>query len=317
MLKFKSGSPPVRAASGFFLAVTKVLLISACAAGNTAQAAEDLSSPPITTAKAWVIADGSTGQVLAGHKPDEKLKSASTTKIMCARVVLELAKLDSNILDEVVTISKLADATDGSTAGVQAGERISVRDGLRGLMLVSGNDMGNALAEHFNARLRPPGEETPATVRASAFRTRCNFIAEMNREAARLGMTGTVYRMPYVDGGTDADRTTTARDLATLTHAAMKDPVFCEIVKTARYPCKVGTPKGKIRLLQWENTNQLLKLGGYDGVKTGMTNAAGYCLVASGEQDGVRLVVVVMGTVDENVRFAEARNLFRWWWGRR
>ena len=281
-------------------------------------AAEDLSTPPITTAKAWVIADGNTGEVLASHQPDEKLKSASTTKAMCAHVVLELAKNDPAVLDEMVTISKLADATAGSTAGVKAGEKISVRDGLRALMLPSGNDMGNALAEHFHARLQPPGGETPDSVKTAGYRTRCNFIAEMNREATRLGMKNTVYRQSYGDGGEDKDKTTTARDLVTLAVAAMKNPAFCEIVRTQKYTGKVLLPgtSGKTRDITWENSNLLLKLGAYDGVKTGMTNLAGYCLIARGEQNGMRLIVTMLGAPTEEVRYAEVRNLFRWWWGR-
>jgi D-alanyl-D-alanine carboxypeptidase (penicillin-binding protein 5/6) len=282
-------------------------------------AAEDLSAPPITTAKAWVVADGNTGEVLASHQPDEKLKSASTTKAMCAHVVLELAKKDPAVLDEMVTISKLADATAGSTAGVKAGEKISVRDGLRALMLPSGNDMGNAFAEHFHARLQPPGKETPDSAKTAGFRTRCNFIAEMNREAIRLGMKNTVYRQSYGDGGEDSDRTTTARDLVILAIAAMKDPAFAEVVKTQKYTGKVLLPGSttKTRAITWENSNQLLKLGGYDGVKTGMTNLAGYCLIARGEQNGVRLIVTILGAPSEEVRYAEVRNLFRWWWGKK
>ncbi|RBP46117.1 D-alanyl-D-alanine carboxypeptidase (penicillin-binding protein 5/6) [Roseimicrobium gellanilyticum] len=279
-------------------------------------AAEDLATPPITTAKAWVIADGNTGEVLASHQPDEKLKSASTTKAMCAHVVLGLAKKDPAVLDEMVTISKLADATAGSTAGVKAGEKISVRDGLRGLMLPSGNDMGNAFAEHFHARLQPPGKETPDSVKTPGFRTRCNFIAEMNREAIRLGMKNTVYRQSYGDGGEDKDPTTTARDLVILAIAAMKDPAFAEVVKTQKYTGKVLLPGSttKTRDITWENSNQLLKLGGYDGVKTGMTNQAGYCLIARGEQNGMPLIVTILGAPSEEVRYAEVRNLFRWWW---
>lgn len=122
---------------------------------------EDLTAPPITTSKAWAIADGKTGELIASHQPDEPLKSASTTKVMCAFVILELAKQIPAALDEVVTISKLADDTPGSTADLHAGEKVTVRDGLYGMLLPSGNDMGNAFAEHFNERLAPPGKDAP------------------------------------------------------------------------------------------------------------------------------------------------------------
>ncbi|MDZ4288491.1 MAG: hypothetical protein U0984_11065 [Prosthecobacter sp.] len=277
-------------------------------------AAEDLSAPPVTTARAWAIADGGAGKIIASEHGNEPQKSASTTKIMGALVVLNLAQYDPAVLDEMVTISKLADATEGSTAEVKAGEKISVREGLYGLLLPSGNDMGNALAEHLNARLQPPGKESPAKLAESAYRTRRNFIAEMNRMATRLGMHNTCYRLPYGDGGTADDRTTTAEDLVLLAHEAMKNPLFRAIVKTTEYTGKVRLPKGGTRSLHWENTNLLLKLGAYDGIKTGKTPSARFCLVARGEHEGRLLIVVVLGAASDESRFADARNLFRWAW---
>ncbi len=277
-------------------------------------AAEDLSAPPITTSKAWAVADGKTGALIASLQADEPLKAASTTKVMCAHVILELAKLNPAVLNEMVTISKLADATSGSTADVRAGEKVTVREGLYGMLLPSGNDMGNAFAEHFNERLTPPGKDAPATILKPEYKTRRNFIAEMNRAAARLGMKHTIYRQSYGDGGTDADRTTTARDLLTLGHAAMQDALFREIVKTQDHAGKVLKPDGTERVAAWKNSNKLLALGDYDGVKTGMTNSAGHCLLASGQKDGVPLMVVILGGISDEARFAEARNLFRWQW---
>lgn len=279
------------------------------------RAAEDLAGPPITTCKAWAVADGKTGQVLAAFNADEPLKSASTTKAMCAHVVLELAKNNPAVLDEVVTISKLADDTPGSTAEVKAGEKLTARDSLYGMLLPSGNDLGNALAEHFNARLGPPGIDAPASILKPEYRTRSRFIAEMNHAATRLGMTRTVYRQSFGDGGTDADRTTTASDLLKLGHAAMQNPLFREIVNTQQHTGKIILPSGKHRSQEWKNSNKLLALGGYDGIKTGMTNSAGYCLLARGEQNGVTLMVAVLGGVTEETRYADVRNLFRWQWG--
>jgi serine-type D-Ala-D-Ala carboxypeptidase (penicillin-binding protein 5/6) len=272
------------------------------------EAKEDLNAPPVTTSPVWAIAEGATGQVIASQNGDEPVKAASTTKTMCALVVLELAKKDPQVLDEQITFSKLADSTEGSTAGIKAGEKISVRDGLYALMLPSGNDMGNAFAEHFNKRLQLPGAETPASVSMEKYGTRRNFVAEMNRTAARLAMTNTHYRIPFGDGGTDADRTTTAHDLLKLGQEAMKNPLFQTLVKA------VSTADGKSREITWENTNKLLTLGNYDGIKTGQTNTAGNCLLATGEHEGRRLYVVVLGATTEPGRFADTRNLFRWAW---
>lgn len=276
-------------------------------------AAEDLATPPVTTCKAWAIADGRTGQLIASHNENEPLKSASTTKAMCAHVVLELARQNPAVLDEVITVSKLADATSGSTAEVHAGEKLTVRDALYGMLLPSGNDLGVALGEHFNARLDPPGQETPKPL-PQPFRARSRFIAQMNRAAARLGMTHTIYRETYGDGGTDADRTTSARDLLLLGHAAMQDPLFREIVKTQQHTGKIHQPKGKQRSITWKNSNKLLPLGDYHGIKTGMTNAAGYCLLAQGEKNGTLLRIVVLGGLTDETRYADTRNLFRWRW---
>ncbi len=279
-------------------------------------AGEDLDGPPIVTAQSWLIADADSGAALWSHLPEEPRKAASTTKMMCAFVVLELAKADPAVLDEWVSISKLADNTEGSTADLVEGEQIRVRDGLYALMLPSGNDMGNAFAEHFHPRLPPPGDETPEGAKTSASATRMNFVAEMNRTAQRLGMTGTSYRIAFGDGGTSEDRTTTARDLLTLALEARKHPLFREVVATATKTARIRQADGSERDAEWKNTNLLLEVGGYDGIKTGTTPSAGRCLVASGTHAGKSLIVITLGSTSDEGRFADSRNLFRWAWAR-
>lgn len=281
---------------------------------TVARAQENLADPPVTTSKAWAVADGQTGEIIASHQLDQPLKAASTTKVMCAYVIFELAKQNPAVLDEVVTISKLADDTPGSTADLHAGEKVTVRDGLYGMLLPSGNDIGNAFAEHFSPRLDPPGKDAPPSIRKPEYNTRRNFIAEMNRAAARLGMKHTIYRQSYGDGGTDTDRTTTARDLLTLGRAAMQHALFREMVKTKTYTGKARMPDGTERDADWKNSNALLALGDYDGIKTGLTNSAGHCLLASGTKNGVSLMVVILGGITDEARYADARNLFRWRW---
>jgi D-alanyl-D-alanine carboxypeptidase (penicillin-binding protein 5/6) len=301
-----------------FPSIVKRAALATCLSvtGIALHAKEDLTAPPATTSHAWAIAEGATGKIIASENGDEPVKAASTTKVMCATVVLQLAQKDPAVLDEKVTFSKLADSTEGSTCEIKAGEKISVRDGLYAMLLPSGNDMGNAFAEHFNKRLQPPGAETPASVSVEKYGTRRNFIAEMNRTAAKFGLKNTHYRLPYGDGGTEKDRTTTAHDLIKLGQEAMKNPVFQTVVKTVKYSAKVTKPDGSEREGSWENTNKLLTLGTYDGIKTGQTNAAGYCLLATGEREGRRLYVVVLGATTEPARFADTRNLFRWAWAR-
>lgn len=285
---------------------------------RAAPVGEDLTSPPLVTAKAWAIADGRTGELLWGHNADEPRKAASTTKMMCAYVILLQAEEEPALLNERVTFSKLADDTPGSTADIKVGESVSVRDCLRGLLLPSGNDAGNALAEHFNARFAPPDAALLAKgLDAAALATRVNFIAEMNRTARRIGLAQTTYRSSYGDGGTEADRTTTARDLTRVAWHAMQLPQFREIVGARAYEGDVLQPDGRTRRARWENTNQLLGLElGYDGVKTGTTTQAGQCLVARGRRGDDLLIIVVLGSATD-ARFVDARNLFRWAWAKR
>jgi D-alanyl-D-alanine carboxypeptidase (penicillin-binding protein 5/6) len=270
---------------------------------------DPLDGPPFVTAKAWVVADGRTGDVLRGVREDEPLPMASTTKIMTALVALRLAEADPKVLDEVVTFSERADRTVGSTSGVRAGERLPVRELLYGLLLPSGNDAAVAIAEHLGGRLDPPGdrpEESDPLPR---------FVAEMNRVADELGLRATRFANPH---GLPAEgHHASARDLARLAATALADPRFADCVATARRGCTLTDPEGRRRDVVWTNTNRLLRTEGYDGVKTGTTTAAGACLVASGRRGDDRVIVVVLGSGSSDGRYADARNLFRWAWQRR
>src|SRR4029078_139632 len=149
---------------------------------------EDLKGLPAISAAVWAIADGKTGNVLWGQREDEPRKTASTTKMMCAYTVLLLAEKEPAILDEWMTISELSGTTGGTTAALKPGERVQAKDCLYGLLLPSGNDAGNALAEHFHARLEPPDEAMLQFGLADPkLDTRKNFVAEMNRVARRVG----------------------------------------------------------------------------------------------------------------------------------
>jgi D-alanyl-D-alanine carboxypeptidase (penicillin-binding protein 5/6) len=291
----------------------RVLLAAALVAGLTsaparAQAparkapAERLDGPPHVTAKAWAVADGKTGKLLGGANEAEPRAIASTTKVMTAWVVLRLASDDPTVLDEVVTFSERADKTTGSSAKLNAGETLPVRELLYGLLLPSGNDASVALAEHFGPRLGH--DEDPVK----------SFVAEMNRRAKELKLAETTYRDT---SGLTADNRSSARDLLTLTRHALKDKRFREYVGTDRHECAVVGPDGAKRTVVWENTNKLLEVEGYDGVKTGTTTAAGCCLIASGRRGSDHLLVVVLGSTSTDGRYADARNLFRWAWRQR
>jgi D-alanyl-D-alanine carboxypeptidase (penicillin-binding protein 5/6) len=269
-------------------------------------APERLDAPPLVTAKAWAVADGKTGKLLYGGREAEPLAIASTTKIMTARVVLRLAAEDAKVLDETLTVSAKAAGTTGSSAKIKAGEKYRVGDLLYGLLLPSGNDAAVAFAEHFGPRLagKEEGKEPEAVA---------TFVAAMNREAKALKLGETKYLDPHGLGRNESS----ARDLAVLAARTLEDKHFRAIVTTRRHRGEAIGPDGEKRAAVWENTNRLLGIEGYDGVKTGTTNAAGNCLVASGHHDGDHLIVVILGSTSADGRYVDARNLFRWAWRER
>lgn len=267
--------------------------------------ADRLDGPPVVSARAWAIADGKTGKLLWGHKQGEPRVIASITKVMTAWLVYLLALENPAILDEVVVISEKADKTGGSSAGVKAGEKYVVRDLLHGLMLPSGNDAAVALAEHFGSRFASDdtAKDDPHSL----------FVAEMNRKAKSLKMTKTKYYDPHGN----SKNTSTAAGVLRLTWHALQTPAFARCVGTATYKCEAIRPDGSKRQVIWKNTNRLLTIEGFDGVKTGTTGRAGACLVSSGWHGKDRLLVVVLGCTSNDSRYVDTRNLYRWAWRER
>jgi D-alanyl-D-alanine carboxypeptidase (penicillin-binding protein 5/6) len=237
--------------------------------------------PEIGTGSA-ILADLDSGQVLFQQTPDQRRPIASVTKIMTALLVLERSQLD-----EVVTVSPEAtyppDQAGLSALGLEAGERISVRDLVYALLLQSANDAAIALAEHVS------GSEP-------------RFEAAMNARARQLGMTDSRFRSP---NGLDDRGYSSARDLVTLTRAAYAtQPEFGRIAATKFH--EIPAPSGPPRSIQ--NRNVLLWLyPGAVGVKTGYTARAGFCVVAVAQRSGRRLVSVVLGSPGEP--FSDAATL--------
>lgn len=274
--------------------------------------ADELHGPPFVTCRAWAIADADTGELLWGENETAKLDIASTTKIMTAWLVIQLASADASVLDETMVFSRRADRTPGSTSGIRTGERITVREALYGLMLPSGNDAAVALAEHFGERL---SQLRKLSVRESGDDPLPLFVAAMNDEAERLEMLDTHFRNPH--GLTAADHVSSARDLLKLAAAAVSNELFLQYVSTRQRGCRVRGPDGYTRNVRWKNTNRLLGIEGYAGVKTGTTSAAGACLVSLSQRGDDRLLLVVLGSAASDARYADSRNLFRWAWNQR
>ena len=275
----------------------------------TRQPMDALDGPPFVSCDSWIIVDAADGKTVAGHEIATPLPFASTTKIMTAWLVVRLAEERPEVLDEVITMSPRGDETRGSTADLRAGESVSVREGLFGLLLPSGNDMSVALAEHFGARLVLPAEASATTAAADPLLL---FVTAMNAEAARLGMVNTHFSNPH--GLSEKSHVTTVSDLAILARTTLGSVLFRNYTSTRQRGTVVSGPGGYTRNVLWKNTNDLLATEGYDGIKTGTTDQAGACLVSTGERDGKRLIVIVLGSAASESRYTESRNLYRWGW---
>jgi serine-type D-Ala-D-Ala carboxypeptidase (penicillin-binding protein 5/6) len=260
-----------------------------------------LDHPPMVTCQAWAIGDGRSGELLWGHQADKAVHPASTTKIMTAYLIAEMADQTPEVLHEIVTFSANAASTIGSSCQLEAGEQVPVGELLYGLLLPSGNDASVALAEHFGGRALDISQNG-------------SFVAAMNAKAKQLDLKQTKFTNTH--GLTDEGHLSSAQDLLVLTARAMQLPEFRMRVAAKRRGCKVTSISGYERNVVWSNTNRLLEYEGVLGVKTGTTKAAGACLVAASERDGREWIVVVLGSASSESRYADAHNLLRWAWQR-
>jgi D-alanyl-D-alanine carboxypeptidase (penicillin-binding protein 5/6) len=245
--------------------------------------------PPSVVGSAWLLMDHATGQILAGENVDAQIDPASITKIMTSYVVSAEIAAGKLSRDDQVRISENAwrgggAGTDGSTSFLPLDSDQLLDDLLHGVIIQSGNDASIALAEHV------AGSEAA-------------FADLMNQYAARLGMRGTRYVNSH---GLPAEgHYTTARDVATLSQALIRD--FPE--DYAYYRLKEHTING----IKQHNRNSLLwRDASVDGIKTGHTSAAGWCLAASAEREGMRLISVVMGSTSEKQRADDNQALLNW-----
>lgn len=233
-----------------------------------------IPAPPEIGAKAYLLMDFNSGRVLAEKDADQRLEQASLTKIMTAYVVFtELAKGNLK-LDDMVTVSEKAWRTEGSRMFAQVGAQIPVESLLKGMIVQSGNDASVALAEHV------AGDEAV-------------FAQMMNQSAERLGMKNTHFKNSM--GLPDPDHYTTARDLAILTRAMIDEfPEYYKWHSIKEFLYNNIKQVNRNRLL-WRDPT-------VDGVKTGHTSTAGFCLVTSALRDNMRLIAVVLGTGSDNER---------------
>ncbi|MGV3742762.1 MAG: D-alanyl-D-alanine carboxypeptidase family protein [Burkholderiaceae bacterium] len=246
--------------------------------------------PPIIAAKSWLLLDATSNQVLAAQEPDLRVEPASLTKIMTAYLVFSAIKEKRLDLNQKVNVSVKAwkvDA-DSSKMFIEPRTPVSINDLLYGLIVQSGNDAAVALAEAV------AGSEEA-------------FAGLMNREAERMGMKST--RFANSHGLPHAENYSTARDLATLATRLINDhPDLYKIYSTKSFTYNKITQPNRNRLL-WSDPT-------VDGMKTGHTQSAGYCLIASAKrpngQGNRRLISVVLGTSSDQMRAQESQKLLNW-----
>ena len=240
---------------------------------------------PAVAARAWLLADLASDQVLVAHRADERVEPASLTKLMSAYLVFGAMREGRLAADQQVEISARAWRAPGARSFLEPGSRVSVDTLLRGLVVQSGNDAAIALAEALAG-------------------TEAQFVAQMNEEAGRLGLAAT--RFANATGLPHPQHYSSARDLARLAEALIRDFPG----EYARYYSQKEFGHNDIVQL---NRNRLLWLDpSVDGVKTGYTATAGYCLIASAERGGRRLLSVVLGADSEAARARESLRLLNW-----
>jgi D-alanyl-D-alanine carboxypeptidase (penicillin-binding protein 5/6) len=240
------------------------------------------SGPEGIEARAWTVVDARSGDVLSSHAASRHLPIASTTKLMTAYVAMKELPLG-----KVVRAAPYSPIYGESLMGLRTGERVSVRDLLYGLILVSGNDAAHTLA-----------------VRAAG--TEARFVRQMNRYAAALGLADTHYANPV--GLDQRGNYSSAADLATLARRLLREPVFARIADSRTALLRSLRPPRRI-----ETLNDLLYMAPWaTGVKTGHTFDAGYVLVGSGSKKGVSLVSVAIGAPTEETRFTDNLILLEW-----
>jgi D-alanyl-D-alanine carboxypeptidase (penicillin-binding protein 5/6) len=256
-----------------------VSFLIACSCVSHAQ------TPPAVIGKAYVVADVSSGQILASEKPDERFEPASLTKIMTAYLVFQALKEKKLTLDRTVPVSEKAWRASGSRMFIEPNRPVTVDELIRGMIVQSGNDACIALAEAIAG-------------------TEDVFAQMMNREAQRLGMKNSNFMNS--NGLPHPQHHSSARDMYLLASALVTD-----------YPAEYATyytiKEYRYNNITQMNRNRLLWLDPtVDGMKTGYTEAAGYCLVASSKRGPRRMMSVLLGSTSESTRAQESQKLLNW-----
>lgn len=240
-----------------------------------------IPAPPALAADSYLLADANSGSLIAEKEVDKKIEPASITKLMSAYLVFQAIKDKTISENDAVVVSEKAWRMQGSRMFIEVGKTVPVSDLLKGMIVQSGNDATVALAEHV------AGTEEA-------------FVGMMNDQAAELGMTGTHFT--NATGWPDPDHYTTARDILALSKALMNDfPEFYPLYSEKTFTYNDISQSNRNRLL-WMDKR-------VDGLKTGHTDSAGYCLVSSAMQNDTRLIAIVLGAKNDNERIRQSKAL--------
>ncbi|MEZ0232646.1 MAG: D-alanyl-D-alanine carboxypeptidase family protein [Methylophilaceae bacterium] len=252
---------------------------------NVAQAAADIPPPPTLAAKSYVLRDFNSGNIVAQQQGNARVEPASLTKLMTAYLSFKALKNGHLELTQTLPVSVKAWKVEGSKMFVEPNKPVTVDELLHGMIIQSGNDASITLAEGIAVT-----EEA--------------FADLMNKEAARLGMTNTHFM--NATGLPDAQHYTTAYDLSLLAAALIQD--FPD-----QYKRLYSTKEYTYNKITQPNRNRLLWLDPFvDGMKTGHTESAGYCLIASAKRSDTRLISVVLGTPSDSARATESQKLLNY-----
>ncbi|HHY90692.1 MAG TPA: D-alanyl-D-alanine carboxypeptidase [Clostridiales bacterium] len=243
-------------------------------------------------AKSAILMEASSGKVLYEKNPHEKLPPASITKIMTMLLVMEAVDRKEISLDDKVLISERAASMGGSQLYLEPGEEKTVEELLKGVAVASANDAAVALAEYISG-------------------TEEMFIKKMNERAKELGMKNTQFM--NTNGLPQEGHLTTAYDIGLMSRELLKHPKVHDWLTIWMTTMKVGLPNKKTTNLELTNTNRLIKTyPGANGIKTGYTADAKYCLSASATKNGLTLIAVILGSPTSQIRFAEAQKLLNY-----
>ncbi len=264
------------------LLLTVTLLLSSYSLASTDGIV--VPDPPQLAAKAWVLVDFDSGRILAEHNANEQIEPASLTKIMTSYIIFHEINANRLKLDDMVTISKNAWQQPGSRSFVNVGSQLPVEILVKGMIIQSGNDSTVALAEKVAGNVEA-------------------FAQLMNEYAQKLGMNNTHFVNPT--GLPDPTHLTTANDIVKMASAVIKSfPEEYKIYSQKEFVWNNIRQANRNRLL-WQDES-------VDGMKTGHTESAGYCLVASAKRGGMRLVTVLLGAESEKTRAQETQKLLNY-----